>query len=166
MRSATVASNEPGRTTATVGPTRFSTLLAMFLIGGMGGYAFVSLAKQLNGGMEPRVEWTAVGVLATIAALLLAFAYTTFRTVHRERRLIEARRAVNLLMFAKASALMGALFAGGYLGFALQFALDLEYPPQRERFVRGCVAAVTAVTIVISALLLERACRIPEVDDD
>jgi hypothetical protein len=161
-----VANDEQRPNVGTVGPTRFSTLFAVFLIGGMGGYALVPIAKELNGGIEPRVEWTAVGVLATIAALLLAFAYTTFRTVHRERRLLEARRAVNLLMFAKASALMGALFSGGYLGFALQFALDLEYPPQRERFIRGLVAAVTGVVIVISALLLERACRVPKADDD
>jgi hypothetical protein len=102
----------------------------------------------------------------TIAGILLVFAYTTYRTVHRERRRLDPHRAVNFLMLAKASALMGALFSGGYLGFALQFVEDLEYPLPRERFVRALVAAVTGVVIVVSALLLERACRVPKADDD
>jgi hypothetical protein len=149
----------------TVGPTRLSTLAAVFLVGGMTGYAFEQVAEEING-TAPKVEWTGVGALVIIAGILVVFAYTTYRTVHRDRRRMDASRAVNFLMLAKASALMGALFAGGYLGFALQFVTDLEYPLPRERFVRALVAAVTGVVIVVSALLLERACRVPKADDD
>lgn len=149
----------------TIGPTRLSTLAAVFLVGCVLGYALERIGTQVNG-TAPRVEWTAVIALVLIAGVLTVVAYSTHRTVQRDRRRIDSRRAVNLLMLAKASALMGALFAGGYLGFALPFVGDLGYPLPRERFVHALVAAVTSVVIVVSALFLERACRVPKGDDD
>jgi hypothetical protein len=159
----------PGKTDppdqGTVGPTKLSVLAAVFVCGGLLGYALVPISEQLNGA-APRVEWTAVGALVLIAGVLLVFAYTTYRTVHRERRPMDSARAVNFLMLAKASALVGAIVAGGYLGFALQFVDSLDVPLPRERFIRSLVCAVTGVIIVVSALLLERACRVPKDDDD
>jgi uncharacterized membrane protein YjfL (UPF0719 family) len=152
-------------TQGTIGPTRLSALAAVFVCGGLLGYALVPISEQLSG-TAPRVEWAAVGALTLIAGVLLVFAYTTYRTVHRDRRLIDARRAVNFLMLAKASARVGALVAGGYLGFALQFVDSLDVPLPRERFVRSLICAVTGVVIVVSALLLERACRVPKDEDD
>jgi hypothetical protein len=152
-------------TRGTVGPTRLSVLIAAFICGGLLGYALVPISEQVSG-TPPRVEWTAVGALVVIAGVLMVFAYTTYRTVHREHRPMDARRAVNFLMLAKASALVGSLLAGGYLGFALQFVDSLDVPLPRERFVRSLVCAVTGVVIVVSALLLERACRVPKDEED
>jgi hypothetical protein len=152
-------------TQGTVGPTRLSVLAAIFICGGLLGYALVPITEQFNSS-PPRIEWTSVGALVVIAGVLLVFAYTTYRTVHRDRRRMDATRAVNFLMLAKASALVGALVAGGYLGFALQFVDSLDVPLPRERFVRSLVCAVTGVVIVVSALLLERACRVPEDEED
>jgi hypothetical protein len=149
----------------TIGPTRLSVLAAVFVSGGLFGYALVPISKSI-GGSAPRVEWTAVAALVVIAGVLLVFAYTTYRTVHRDRRRMDTTRAVNFLILAKASALAGALIAGGYLGFALQFVDSLDVPLPRERFVRSLVCAVTGVVIVVSALLLERACRVPEDEED
>jgi hypothetical protein len=154
-----------GEPVGTIRPTRLATLAAVFAVGVVLGYALVPISEEVNGA-APRVEWTAVGALVIIAGVLLVFAYTTYRIVHRDRRRMDPNRAVNFLMLAKASALMGALFSGGYLGFALQFVSDLEYPLPKERFVRSLIAAVTGVVIVVSALLLERACRVPKADDE
>jgi Protein of unknown function (DUF3180) len=148
-----------------VGPTRLSVLAAVFVCGGLLGFALVPISEQLSG-TAPRVEWTAVAALVLIAGVLLVFAYTTYRTVHRDRRRMDATRAVNFLMLAKASALVGAMVAGGYLGFALQFVDSLDIPLPRERFIRSLVCAVTGVVIVVSALLLERACRVPKDEED
>jgi len=107
-----------------------------------------------------------VTALSLVAVVLLAFAYSTYGAVHLDRTRIDPQRAVSLLLLAKASALVGAVVAGGYLGFGINFLgrLDVELP--RERAIRALVAAVMGLAIVFSALLLERACRVPQDSDD
>ncbi len=148
-----------------VGPTRLSMLAAVLLVGATLGYALVPLV-ELRSDPAPRIEWPTVAVLAMIAATLFALAYSTYRTVHRERASMNPRRAVALLALAKASSLVGAMVAGGYLGFGVHFIsrLDVELP--RERALRALVAAGAALAIMISALLLERACRVPQDPED
>lgn len=155
---------EPPQPRATIGPTRWSNLAVGFVVGGIGGYALGPVSEALNG-TAPRVEWSTVVALLLIATVLLGLAYTTHRTVHRLRERMEPHRAVSFLLLAKASALMGAVVAGGYVGFALNFVDDLDIPLPHERAVRSGLAAVTAVGVVVSALLLERACRV-RADDD
>lgn len=149
----------------TVGPTRISVLAVLFTVGAVLGWALVPIAERLSN-VAPRVQWTSVAALVAIAVILAVLAYSTYRTMHREGRLIEARRAVNLLLLAKASALAGALVAGGYVGFALQFVDELDVALPRERVIRSVSAAVAAVLIVVAGLLLERACRVPRIEDD
>ena len=145
----------------TIGPTSFWQLLAAFAVGVPGGFLLVTISQRASG-TAPNVEWPTIGVLFTIAAVIAVLAYTTYRTVHRDRRPIQAHRAVNLLMLAKACAIVGAFLAGGYVGFGAHFVNDLNIALPRERAIRALVAAVVGVTIVISALLLERACRVPK----
>jgi hypothetical protein len=123
------------------------------------GFLLVPVAEELSG-TAPRVEWTSAGVLALIAVMVLALAYSTHRTIHRERRRMDPRRAVNLLLLAKAAALAGAVFAGGYLGFAVHFVDSMDVDLPRERVIRSVSGLV-----MISGLLLERACRVPKGDD-
>ena len=149
----------------TVGPTRISALAVVFTVGAVLGWALGPIAERLNN-VAPRVPWTSVLVLLAIAAVVAVLAYSTYRTMHREGRLIEAQRAVNLLLIAKASALAGALVAGGYVGFALQFIDKLDVALPRERVIRSVSAAVAGVLIVVAGLLLERACRVPRMEDD
>ncbi len=113
----------------------------------------------------PRVPWTSVVALAAVAVANTVLAWWTHRTVHRERKRMDPGLAVTFLLFAKASSVVGAFVAGGYAGFALHFVGQLEVDLPRERVIRSIVAAVTGVAIVISGLLLERACRIPEPPD-
>lgn len=149
----------------TVGPTRISALAVVFTVGAVLGWALVPVAERLNN-VAPRVQWTSVLALLAIAAVVAVLAYSTYRTMHREGRLIEAQRAVNLLLIAKASALAGALVAGGYVGFALQFIDQLDVALPRERVIRSASAAVAGILIVVAGLLLERACRVPRIEDD
>ena len=69
-------------------------------------------------------------------------------------------------MLGKASALAGAVIAGGYLAFALMFVGRWDAAGPRERVIRALVAVVVAVGLSIAGLLLERACRVPGGDDD
>jgi len=155
-------SEEP---TGTIGPTRLNTLLATAVVGGLLGFALVPIAISISG-TAPRIEWTSVGVLFVMAGMLAVLAFNTHRTVQKERRRIDPRRAVNLLLIAKAGSLVGAFIAGGYLGFILHFVDDLDIPLPRERVIRGLAAAVTGGALVISGVFLERACRIPKDPDD
>ena len=59
----------------------------------------------------------------------------------------------------------GALVAGGYLGYAVSWlGEDAELATQRAW--RSAASALAGVAIVITAVLLERACRVPSDDDE
>ncbi len=145
----------------TVRPTRIRTLIALFLVGGVLGYAFARISIAVNG-TAPQIQWGSVVVLLAAAAIVLVLANSTYRTLHRDRRRIDVHRAVRFLLLAKASALVGAIVAGGYLGFALEFVDQLDIRLPQERVVRSVSAAVAAVLLVVGGLLLERACRVPK----
>ena len=83
--------------------------------------------------------------------------------VHHQR--LEPHRAVNRLVLARACALVGALVAGGYVGYAVSWVgVDTELADQRVW--RSAVAALAGVAIVITSLLLERACRVRSDPDE
>jgi hypothetical protein len=77
--------------------------------------------------------------------------------VRHER--LEPHRMVNRLVLARACALVGALVAGGYAGYAVSWlGVDAELAAQRAW--RSAAAAAGGVAMVITSLLLERACRV------
>ena len=97
--------------------------------------------------------------LVLVAAILGATAYVTWRAVHVHHERLEPHQAVNRLVLARACALVGALVAGGYLGYALSW-LGSSAELADERMVRSAAAAAGGVATVVTALLLERACRV------
>jgi len=147
-----------------------TTAAATLAIFGLLGLAVGGLLKPLierGGGIAPTVPWAAALTLAFLAAVLFGLAWSTYRTIHTHRRRIEPQRAVNLLVFGKASAIAGAAVGGGYLGYALSWvdsASDAALP--RERLVHSLVACAAAVAVMVGGLLLERACRVPTDDDE
>ena len=59
----------------------------------------------------------------------------------------------------------GSFLGGGYLGYAVSWlGVDTELGEQRAW--RSAVAAIAGVGIVITSLLLERACRVRSADED
>jgi hypothetical protein len=146
--------------------TSAATLVVLALIGLAIGGVIRPLVER-GDGVAPTVPWAAPLTLGFLAAVLLGLAWTTYRTIHQHHRRIEPQRAVNLLVFGKASALVGAAVAGGYLGYGLSFAQsadDAALP--RERLVHSLVAAAASAAVMIGGLLLERACRVPGDGDD
>ena len=117
--------------------------------------------------IPPEVPWTAPIGLILVAALVGALAYATYQRIQVRREHIEPQRAVAFLVLGKASALAGALVAGGYLGFALMFLTRLDAAAPRDRVIRSAVAVVAGIVLSVMGLLLERACKVPtEPDDD
>lgn len=141
-----------------VGPTRPGVLLALGLVGLVLGWLLRPLSIRTVG-TAPTVGWTPVLALLLVAAILGAVAWSTHRDLHRRGIRLEPHRAVNRLVLAKATALVGALVAGGYLGYCLSW-VGLPAQTATPRVVRGLAAAVAAGLLVAAGLALERACRV------
>jgi hypothetical protein len=139
-------------------PTSFGSLAAWGVIGLVGGWVLRPVAERM-GDTAPIVTWAQPLALLLVAAILGATAYVTWRTVHVQRQRLEPSQAVNRLVLARACALVGALVAGGYLGYALSWVgVDTEMGSQRVW--RSVIAGLAGIAIVVTALLLERACRV------
>jgi hypothetical protein len=112
------------------------------------------------GYVEPDVPVVSILLLFFVAAIIGGSAYLTRRTVQRNRSALPHHHAVNRLVLAKACALVGALLAGGYLGYAVA-QLGVGDPASDARLWRSALAALGAAAVTAAALLLELACRVP-----
>jgi hypothetical protein len=148
-----------------VAPTPRRALGVAALFGGLAGWLLVVSANAL-GMVPPEVPWTAPIGLVLVAALVGGLAYTTHLRIQVRRERVEPQRAVAFLVLGKASALAGALVAGGYLGFAIMFLSRVDAVTPRERVVRSAVAIIAGIGLCVAGLLLERACKVPRSDDD
>ena len=144
-------------------PPRALAVAALF--GALAGWLVAAAANSFDL-VAPQVPWTAPVGVFLIAALVGVIAYSTHQRIHVRRQRIEPQRAVAFLVLGKASALAGALVAGGYLTYALMFITRLDAVAPRDRVIKSAVTAVAAVVLAIAGLLLERACRVPKTDDD
>jgi hypothetical protein len=144
-------------------PPRALAVAALF--GALAAWLVVAATNSFDL-VAPQVPWTAPVGLFLIAALVGVIAYSTHQRIHVRRQRIEPQRAVAFLVLGKASALAGALVAGGYLTYALMFITRLDAVAPRDRVIKSIVAAVAGVVLAIAGLLLERACRVPKSDDD
>jgi H+/Cl- antiporter ClcA len=145
--------------------TPFRALVVAAVFGGLSGWLVVVIANAFDL-IPPEVPWTAPIGLILVAALVGALAYATHQRIQVRRERIEPQRAVALLVLGKASALAGALVAGGYFGFALMFLTRLDAAAPRDRVIRSAVAILAGVALCIMGLLLERACKVPTEPDE
>jgi hypothetical protein len=116
-------------------------------------------------GTAPVVSWLQPLALLLVAGILGYTAYSTKRQLHHRRDLLLPHQAVNRLVLARACALVGALVLGGYLGYALSWVGD-DAELADERIGRSGAASFAGLMIVITALLLERACRVSSDDSE
>ncbi|MFW6869608.1 DUF3180 domain-containing protein [Nocardioides sp. CPCC 206347] len=145
-------------------PTALISLLGWALVGLVGGWAVHPLCERL-GVVPPLVTAPQPLALLLLAAILGYVAWATHRAVQVRRERLEAHKAVNRLVLARASALVGALVGGGYLGYAISWIGDPAELAD-DRLVRSLIATGCAVAAMVAALLLERACRVREDDPE
>jgi len=145
--------------------TPFRALVVAALFGGLAGWLLVVTANAFDL-IPPEVPWTAPIGLILVAALVGAMAYATHQKIQVRRERMDPQRAVAFLVLGKASALAGALVAGGYFGFALMFLTRLDAAAPRDRVIRSAAAIVAGVALCIMGLLLERACKVPSEPDE
>lgn len=130
---------------------------------GLAGFVFAWLARHAasaGGVVVPVVGWTQGLVLFIGAAGLFVLTRVTRTAVSTPARRPEAHQLVNRLVLARACALVGALVAGGYAGYALSW-LGIPSALLGERLSRSLVASLGGVMLAVTALWLERACRVP-----
>lgn len=145
-------------------PTSAGALVVWALVGLVGGWVLRPLSERMLDS-APIVTWAQPLALILVAAILGATAYLTWRTIHVHQQRLEPQQAVNRLVLARACALVGALVAGGYLGYALSWVgVDTELGSQRVW--RSVVAGLAGIAVVITSLLLERACRVTTDDQE
>ncbi len=143
-------------------PTRASTLAGWAVAGLVLGRLWHPVAEGISG-TAPTVSLLQGLVLFFVAAILGGTAAITWRAVHVRRERLEPHQAVNRLVLARACALVGALVAGGYAGYALSWVgNDAELAA--ERVWRSALAALGGVATASAAVLLERACRVRSED--
>ncbi len=145
-------------------PVAPSFLAGLVLLGLVLGWLLHPLAERWRG-MAPTVSWLPALALAFVAAFLAATAWSTSRAMRGQRPRPAPHQMVNRFVAGRASALVGALFAGGYAGYALSW-LGSEAQLGPQRMIRSGAAALAAVLLTVAAALLERACRVGSGRDD
>jgi hypothetical protein len=162
---------EPEPTSARLRPTQPGPLVALALVGMVAGWS-VRPVSVWAGRPAPQVSWLPPLGLLLLAVTIGWTAWLTYRSLHRRHptrdaglRPLAPHQAVNRLALAKACALIGALVAGGYLGFCLSW-LGVRAETAGTRVVTGLASAAAAGLLVVASLLLERACRVPPSEDE
>ncbi len=146
-------------------PTSTLLIVALIAAGIVSGRLTPPLIVRF-GGIPPRLGWVAPLMLLAGALVVAIFAWSTWQSLHKRHERMTADHGIKMLSLAKACAIVGALVAGYYGGFALAFVDNLDSMLGRERFVRGLSSAVASLLLMVAALLLERACKLPDDDDD
>ena len=129
------------------------------LIGALIGWTIVAVTGR--DGVPLRVAWSGPITLLAAAAVLVCIAYVLHLRLQVNRLRIPDRQAVAWLALGKAAAVVGALMAGGYFGFAVRFVTDLSTDAPRERVIRSAVAIVGGIGVMLASLRIERACLVP-----
>ena len=142
-----------------IGPTGHRTLVVLLLVGLVGGWALRPLALRA-GVVEPRIGWGTIGLILFLAAAVGVTAWTTRRTVRRDRSALGHHQAVNRLALGQACSLVAAFLLGGYAGYGMA-QLGLSDPSAESRLLHAGAAAVGSALLLGAALLLQHACRVP-----
>lgn len=117
------------------------------------------------GAVAPQVVWLQAAALYLVAAVMAWVARATHTAIQQGRRRLEPHEAVNRLVLAKACALVGAAVTGGYLGYALTW-VGVQAELAGERVTLSVVAAGGALLATAASLLVERACRVRDDDEE
>lgn len=147
---------------------RRTSALSLTVMGGAGlvGGRLLRTVVETVDGNAPRVGWSAAVTLAFVAAMLAGFAWNTWQSLHKRAERMTSDHGIKMLALAKSSALVGALVAGGYFGYALAFMDAFDTPLGKERVIRAGFAGAAGLLVMIGGLLLERALQLPGGSDD
>jgi hypothetical protein len=146
-----------------MGPTRPATLVVAALVAAAAAWLLISgFYSEM-----PPLPWSPAIVLAGLAVLEGYAALTTRARIERRpgRDPVDPLAVARFAVLAKASSLVGSIFAGFLAGLVAWLLLEGTRSADRD-LPAGIAGLVAAVGLVVAALWLERACRVPKQPDD
>ncbi len=141
-------------------PTNLSTLV----VAGLAMAALSWLAISRFYGDFPTIPVLPGITLLALAALELVAAVNTKNRIDRKpgTEPVDPLLVARYLVLAKASSLAAALFTGLYAGLTVWLLTEQGRLTQAEEdLVPAVVGTIGGFTLVLAALFLERACRVP-----
>jgi hypothetical protein len=144
-------------------PTRPATLVVAGLAAAAAAWLLVSTAYN----EIPPIPWSTAVVLAGLAVLEAYAAVNTRARIERKpgREPVNPLAVARYVVLAKASALVGSIFAGFFAGLVGWLLLERTRAASQD-LPPSIASLVAAVGLVLAALWLERSCRVPKQPDD
>ncbi|GAA0949680.1 DUF3180 domain-containing protein [Nonomuraea longicatena] len=144
-------------------PTKAGPLAVLFVVVTLVSWLLVRLVYT----DLPVIPWTAIPMVLLLA---LGEVYTAWMTKARiarkpDTKPVEPLAVARLAALAKASAYVGAVFAGFFAGFALHTLSLLRAETPRSDFFVATGSSLSFIALVVAALFLEHACRVPKDSD-
>lgn len=149
-------------------PTSAATLI-------VAGLAAAALAWLTIGSWYwniPSLPWIPAVTLLALAVFEFALGQQTKARIERKpgRPPVEPLAVARYVVLAKASSLAGAIFAGFTAAMTVWLLLQAGGSTPNDHAANGLpasiVSVIAAIALVVGALWLERACRVPERPDD
>lgn len=154
-----------GRPNPTMRPTRLTTLVLVVMLAALVAWRLTDLYY----GSIPALTWfPSVTVLVLAVAELVLARNTSARILRKPGTTpVEPLLVARFVALAKASGLLGALYAGLHLGCGVWVFQQRELLAQARHDVPPAALGVVAgAVLVMAALLLEHACRVPKPPED
>ncbi len=143
--------------------TPWQTLVALAV--GAGAVSYVIAQWRVSRGNVPLpISPVVAVVLFAVAVVLFFLGRSVRRFTQGKRASMNPLHAVRILMFAKASALAGALQLGFFVAHAAVALAHPDSPEARAQAITSGAAAVACLVLVVVALVVEWFCRVPPVD--
>lgn len=140
-------------------PVSGGALASCGIAGLIGGWLLRRVSESWRG-TAPVVTWLQPLALFVVVLIIGVTAWATRRSIAGRSERIDPLYAVNRLVLGRACALVGALIAGGYAGYALSWLGIDGDPLAGQRLLRAAIAALLGLGVCVAGLLLERACRV------
>lgn len=163
--------------TGETGPTRppeprlKPTSMATLVVAGLAAAALAWLTIGTWYWNIPSLPWIPAATMLALAVFEFALAQQTKARIERKpgRPPVEPLAVARYVVLAKASSLAGAIFAGFTAAMTIWLFIQSGGAIPNEHASNGLpasiVSLIASIALVVGALRLERACRVPEQPD-
>lgn len=121
---------------------------------------------DVQGADLPSLRWTAPGFLLLLAVAVAIAGFALRPRLHGDKPRPNPLGVARMAVLGKASAHVGPIVGGFYLGYLLLLADRLDVADPRHRALVCGAALLASVLLTAAGLFLEWICRIREDDDD
>lgn len=140
-------------------PTRIRDLVALLLGVGAVSWGALRIAES-RGAVLPDVDWSAPGFVALLALAVLVAALALRPRLSGDKPRPNPLGVARMAVLGKASAHVGPIVGGLYLGYLVLLLRRLDVADPRERAIVCVAALVASLALAAAGLWLEWICRI------